>query len=153
MITRLTYNIIVFLTIFTSVSVTGQNKISVKKSYPTFDAIYQSTVKNGKLYQYYCFKKSSYVYFFSSALNTKKIIKNCSNKDWVKSNASQGKYIYYNDSITIIPVIYSPIGNEVTSDYFYIAVIDSLKMNVSSVGNSNKTTFNLLFPKPITQKK
>ena len=124
----------------------GQNTVSVKKTSTTIEAIYKSLSSETKLNQYYCFKKSGYVYYFSSNLKEKKIIRNCQEQQWLQLNSSVGKYLYYQDSIRISPITYSMYGEETISDFFYIATTDSAGINVSAEGAEEKKKFNLLFP-------
>ena len=124
----------------------GQNTVSVKKTSTTIEAIYKSLSSETKLNQYYCFKKSGYVYYFSSNLKEKKIISNCQGQQWLQLNSSVGKYFYYQDSIRISPITYSMYGEETISDFFYIATTDSAGINVSAKGKEEKKKFNLLFP-------
>ena len=131
----------------------GQNTVSVKKTSTTIEAIYKSLSSETKLNQYYCFKKSGYVYYFSSNLKEKKIISNCQGQQWLQLNSSVGKYFYYQDSIRISPITYSMYGEETISDFFYIATTDSAGINVSAKGKEEKKKFNLLFPNLILSKK
>lgn len=132
-----------------SIQICGQNTISVKKTYPTIEAIFKSADNHNKLNQYYCFKKNGYVYYFTSSLKDKKIIQNCKEHQWLKMNSSPGKYIYYQDSITISPITYSMYGKETSNDFFYLATLDSISLNVSAIGKKEKKLFKLLFPNPI----
>ena len=124
----------------------GQNTVSVKKTSTTIEAIYKSLSSETKLNQYYCFKKSGYVYYFSSNLKEKKIISNCQGQQWLQLNSSVGKYFYYQDSIRISPITYSMYGEETISDFFYIATTDSAGINVSAKGKEEEKKFILLFP-------
>ena len=124
----------------------GQNTVSVKKTSTTIEAIYKSLSSETKLNQYYCFKKSGYVYYFSSNLKEKKIIRNCQEQQWLQLNSSVGKYFYYQDSIRISPITYSMYGEETISDFFYIATTDSAGINVSAKGKEEEKKFILLFP-------
>ena len=124
----------------------GQNTVSVKKTSTTIEAIYKSLSSETKLNQYYCFKKSGYVYYFSSNLKEKKIIRNCQEQQWLQLNSSVGKYLYYQDSIRISPITYSMYGEETISDFFYIATTDSAGINVSAKGKEEEKKFILLFP-------
>ena len=143
------YKLLSFYFILFSLQVYGQNTISVKKTPTTIEAIYKSSSSEKKLNQYYCFKKSGYVYYFTSSLKEKKIIRNCQGQQWLKLNSSIGKYFYYQDSIRISPITYSMYGEETISDFFYIATPDSAGINVSAMGKEGKKKFNLLFPKPL----
>jgi hypothetical protein len=129
-----------------SLQLNGQNTVSVKKTSTTIEAIYKSSSSETKLNQYYCFKKSGYVYYFSSNLKEKKIIKNCQGQQWLKLNSSVGKYFYYQDSIRISPITYSMYGEETISDFFYVATLDSAGINVSAMDKEEKKKFNLVFP-------
>ncbi len=131
----------------------GQNTVSVKKTSTTIEAIYKSLSSETKLNQYYCFKKSGYVYYFSSNLKEKKIISNCQGQQWLQLNSSVGKYFYYQDSIRISPITYSMYGEETISDFFYIATTDSAGINVSAKGKEEEKKFILLFPNSIISKK
>ena len=124
----------------------GQNTVSVKKTSTTIEAIYKSLSSETKLNQYYCFKKSGYVYYFSSNLKEKKIISNCQGQQWLQLNSSVGKYFYYQDSIRISPITYSMYGEETISDFFYIATTDSAGINVSAKAKEEEKKFILLFP-------
>jgi len=140
----LSFSIILF-----SLPIYGQNTISVNKKSTTIAAIYKSSSSETKLNQYYCFKKSGYVYYFTSSLKEKKIIRNCQGQQWLKLNSSIGKYFYYQDSIRISPITYSIYNEETISDFFYIATLDSAGINVSAMGKEEKKEFNLLFPNPL----
>jgi len=129
--------------------VVSQNTISIKKKQSTIDAIFKSDNNSNKLNQYYCFKKNGYVYYFTSTQKDKKVIKNCKGQEWLKLNSSIGKYISHQDSITISPITYSMYGEETTNDFFYLATLDSIELNVSAMGKEGKKKFNLLFPNPI----
>ena len=129
-----------------SLQLNGQNTVSVKKTSTTIEAIYKSSSSETKLNQYYCFKKSGYVYYFTSRLKEKKIIRNCQGQQWLKLNSSVGKYFYYQDSIRISPITYSMYGEETISDFFYVATLDSAGINVSAMDKEEKKKFNLVFP-------
>ena len=129
-----------------SLQLNGQNTVSVKKTSTTIEAIYKSLSSETKLNQYYCFKKSGYVYYFTSRLKEKKIIRNCQGQQWLKLNSSIGKYFYYQDSIRISPITYSMYGEETISDFFYVATLDSAGINVSAMDKEEKKKFNLVFP-------
>ena len=129
-----------------SLQISGQNTVSVKKTSTTIEAIYKSSSSETKLNQYYCFKKSGYVYYFTSRLKEKKIIRNCQGQQWLKLNSSLGKYFYYQDSIRISPITYSMYGEETISDFFYVATLDSAGINVSAMDKEEKKKFNLVFP-------
>jgi hypothetical protein len=144
-----TSKLLVFSIILFSLPIYGQNTISVKKTSTTIEAIFKSSHSETKLNQYYCFKKSGYVYYFTSSLKEKKIIRNCQGQQWLKLNSSIGKYFYYQDSIRISPITYSIYGEETISDFFYIAAPDSAGLNVSAMGKEEKKKFNLLFPNPL----
>ena len=148
-----TSKLLVFFILLFSLQVCGQNTISVKKTSTTIEDIYKSSSSETKLNQYYCFKKSGYVYFFSSNLKEKKIIKNCQGQQWLKLYSSVGKYFYYQDSIRISPITYSIYGEETISDFFYIATTDSAGINVSAKGKEEEKKFILLFPNSIISKK
>ena len=124
----------------------GQNTVSVKKTSTTIEAIYKSLSSETKLNQYYCFKKSGYVYYFSSNLKEKKIISNCQGQQWLQLNSSVGKYFYYQDSIRISPITYSMYGEETISDFFYIATTDSAGINVSAKGKEEEKEVYSSFP-------
>ena len=141
-----TSKLLVFFILLFSLQVCGQNTISVKKSLTTIEAIFKSLSSETKLNQYYCFKKSGYVYYFSSNLKEKKIISNCQGQQWLQLNSSVGKYFYYQDSIRISPITYSMYGEETISDFFYIATTDSAGINVSAKGKEEEKKFILLFP-------
>ena len=140
----LSFSFIIF-----SLPIYGQNTISVKKTSTTITAIYKSSSSETKLNQYYCFKKSGYVYYFTSSLKEKKIIRNCQEQQWLKMNSSPGTYFFYHDSISISPITYSIYGKETTTDFSYIGILDSVSLDVSAVEKQEKTRFKLLFPKPI----
>jgi hypothetical protein len=144
-----TSKLLVFSIILFSLPIYGQNTISVKKTSTTIEAIFKSSHSETKLNQYYCFKKSGYVYYFTSSLKEKKIIRNCQGQQWLKLNSSIGKYFYYQDSIRISPITYSIYGEETISDFFYIAAPDSAGLNVFAMGKEEKKKFNLLFPNPL----
>jgi len=129
----------------------GQNKISIKKSYPTFDAIYKADTENSKEAKFYCFKKSGYVYSFQSKIKSKKIIENCKTQSWLRNNALKGKYFLKVDSIIIFPIQYSPIGEEITTDFFYDGKLDSTSLSISTIGQptENKFKFTLFYPIPL----
>jgi len=148
----LIYKIFSFSILLFSIQINGQNTISVKKTHSTIDAIFKSN-NNTKLTQYYCFKKNGYVYYFTSSLKDKKIIKNCKEQQWLKMNSSPAVYVFYKDSITISPITYSMYGEETTSDFFYLATLDSIILDVSAVGKEERQRFYLLFPDPIMKKK
>lgn len=141
-----TSKLLVFSILLFSLPIYGQNTISVKKTSTAIAAIYKSSSNETKLNQYYCFKKSGYVYYFTSSLKEKKIIRNCQGQQWLKLNSSIGKYFYYQDSIRISPITYSMYSEETISDFFYIAIPDSTGINVSAMGKEEKKKFNLLFP-------
>ena len=136
-----------------SLQLNGQNTVSVKKTSTTIEAIYKSSSSETKLNQYYCFKKSGYVYYFTSSLKEKRIISNCQGQQWLKLNSSIGKYFYYQDSIRISPITYSMYGEETISDFFYVAKPDSAGINVSAMGKEEEKKFILLFPNSIISKK
>ena len=144
-----TYKLLSFSFILFSLQVYGQNTISVKKSSTTIEAIFKSSHSETKLNQYYCFKKNGYVYYFTSNLKEKKIIRNCQEQQWLKMNSSPGIYFFYHDSISISPITYSIYGKETTTDFSYIGILDSVSLDVSAVEKQGKTRFKLLFPKPI----
>ena len=148
-----TSKLLVFSIILFSLPIYGQNTISVKKTSTTIEAIFKSSYSETKLNQYYCFKKSGYVYYFTSSLKEKRIIRNCQGQQWLKLNSSIGKYFYYQDSIRISPITYSMYGEETISDFFYIATPDSAGINVSAKGKEEEKKFILLFPNSIISKK
>jgi len=148
-----TYKLLSFSFILLSLQVYGQNTISVKKTPTTIEAIFKSSHSETKLNQYYCFKKNGYVYYFTSNLKEKKIIRNCQEQQWLKMNSSPGIYVFYHDSISISPITYSIHGEETTNDFSYIGILDSTELNVSAMGKEGKKKFNLLFPNPTISQK
>ena len=143
------YNLISLPVILFSTQVCGQNTISVKKTSATIEAIFKSSSSQARENQYYCFKKNGYVYYFNSKLKDKKIIKNCQAQQWLKTYASPGKYYFFHDTISISPLTYSMYGEETTSEFSYIGLLDSVNLDISAIGKNEKTRFNLLFPNPI----
>ena len=137
-----------FYILLVSIQINAQNTISVKKSSTAIDAIFQSSDNETKQKQYYCFKKSGYVYYFASASKEKKIIKNCQGKNWLKLNSSVGKYFYYQHSIKISPITFSVHGEETTNDFHYAATLQNTELNISPFGKKHKQKFHLLFPIP-----
>ena len=136
-----------FYILLVSIQINAQNTISVKKSSTAIDAIFQSSDNETKQKQYYCFKKSGYVYYFTSASKEKKIIKNCQGKNWLKLNSSVGKYFYYQDLIKISPITYSMYEEETVNDFYYLSKLNSKGLTISAMGKEDKKKFNLLFPK------
>lgn len=147
------YKVLLFLLLTSSVSIFGQNTISVKKSSKTLEAIFQSEEQNNKNTSYYCFKKDGYVYFFTSNLKEKKIIQNCKEQQWLKTNSTRGSYLFHHDSITISPITYSVYGEEQTNDFYYIATLLNTQLKVVAVGKKTKKRFNLLYPIPLVIEK
>ena len=147
------YKLLSFYFILFSLQVYGQNTISVKKTPTTIEAIYKSSSSEMKLNQYYCFKKSGYVYYFTSSLKEKKIIKNCKEKQWLKMHSSPGKYFFLHNSISISPITYSIHGEETTNDFSYTGTLDSTHLEISVIGKQEKTTFNILYPNQIINRK
>lgn len=147
------YKLLSFYFILFSLQVYGQNTISVKKTPTTIEAIFKSSHSETKLNQYYCFKKSGYVYYFTSSLKEKKIIKNCKEKQWLKMHSSPGKYFFLHNSISISPITYAINGEETTNNFSYLAILDSTELNVSAMGKEGKKKFHLLFPNPIISQK
>lgn len=141
--------------LFGSVISFGQNTISIKKNYPTIEAIFKADVRDSKTAKYYCFKKDGYVYGFNSNLNRKKVIKNCSINNWLKQNSIKAQYIYKRDSVLIYPISYSIIGEETTTEFCYFGDIDSTTLHISAIGQpaGNKYKFDLFYPAPLVIEK
>ena len=148
-----TSKLLVFSIILFSLPIYGQNTISVNKTSTTITAIYKSSSSETKLNQYYCFKKNGYVYYFTSNLKAKKIIKNCKEQQWLKMHSSPGKYFFFHDSISISPITYSIHGEETTNDFSYIGTLDSTHLEISVIGKQEKRLFNILYPNPIINRK
>ena len=140
-------NLLSFCIALISLQINAQNTISIKKSSTTIDAIFIYSSKETKLNQYYCFKKSGYVYYFTSSLKKKKIIRYCQGQQWLKLNSVKGKYFHYQNSIKISPITYSMYEEETVNDFYYLATLDSAGLSISAMGIEDKKKFNLLFPK------
>lgn len=138
--------LLTFYIVLVSIQINAQNTISVKKSSTAIDAIFQSSDNETKQKQYYCFKKSGYVYYFQSAIKEKKIIKNCQGQQWLKLNSVKGKYFHYQNSIKISPITYSMYEEETVNDFYYLGTLDSTGLTISAIGKEDKKKFNLLFP-------
>ena len=143
---RWTSKLLNFYIFFCSLHIYGQNTISVKKTSTTIDAIYISSFKEKNKNHYYCFKKNGYVYYFKSHLKEKKIIRNCQGQDWLKLNSSIAIYNYYQDSIKISPITYSMYEEETINGFYYLATLDSTRLNISAMGKEDNKRFTLLFP-------
>lgn len=136
--------------LISSLETSGQNTISIKKNYPTIEAVFKADVKNSKTEKYYCFKRDGYVYGFNSKLKEKHIIKNCSTSEWLKYNSMKAQYIYKQDTMLIYPISYGITGEEEVSDFFYQGIMDSTTLRISSIGQptGNKFKYELFYPVP-----